>query len=244
MQAAAAARSGLLARVRSWFGRGAPRDPEVRRRLDAWLALQEDGEAGLDARIVVVDVESSGLDVRSDSLIAIGAVAVRGGRMLAGEAFHVVLRQPKASTTQNILIHGIGAGAQAGGNEPASALLDFLEFAGKAPLAGYHTAFDRAMIDRAARQHLGRPTRHAWLDLAWMCPALEPERGRACRSLDQWTDAHGITNMRRHDALADAMATAQLLQVMLARARGAGMRDVAALLEAARSAEWLSRQGR
>ena len=237
-----------VAGVRDWLralaGQGAPADAELRRRLGEWMALDEEPAAGLDARIVVVDVESSGLDVRSDSLIAIGAVAVRGGRMLAGEAFHVVLRQPTASATDNILIHRIGAGAQAGGEDPASALLDFLEFAGKAPLAGYHTAFDQAMIERAARLHLGRATRHAWLDLAWLCPALEAARARECRGLDDWTAQYGITNLKRHDALADAMATAQLLQVMLARARQAGMRDVAALAEAARSAQWLARQGR
>lgn len=233
---------GLGALVRRWLGRGGSPDPAIRRRLDAWLAMEKPERAGLDGRIVVVDVESSGLDVRTDALIAIGAVALRDGRMRPDESFHVVLRQQQASDAQNILIHRIGAGAQAGGEEPALALMDFLEFAGRAPLAGYHTDFDREMIDRAAHRHLGRATGCDWLDLAWLCPALEPDRASQCRGLDQWTDAHGITNMKRHDALADAMATAQLLQVMLSKARAAGLRDIDALAGAAKSAKWLARQ--
>ena len=107
-------------------------------------------------RYIVVDVESSGLNMVRDSLISIGAVAVCEGVIDANDAFEVVLRQDQVSSHENILIHGIGGSAQREGVEPADALLAFLDYVGRAPLVAYHAEFDQAMIGRALREFLGR----------------------------------------------------------------------------------------
>ena len=65
-------------------------------------------------RYVVVDVETSGLNMKKDRLISIGAIALREGRLDFSDAFQVVLRQAQVSTHANILIHGIGGSAQSG----------------------------------------------------------------------------------------------------------------------------------
>ena len=69
--------------------------PEHRAALAAWQALPE---AALELpharqRYVVVDVETSGLDMKRDRLIAIGAVAVQGGGIDFADAFQIVLQQ-------------------------------------------------------------------------------------------------------------------------------------------------------
>ena len=84
-------------------------------------------------RYVVVDVETSGLNMRRDRLISIGAVALVDGRIDFADAFAVILRQERVSPRENILIHGIGASAQSEGVDPAGALLAFLGYIGKAP---------------------------------------------------------------------------------------------------------------
>ena len=61
--------------------------------------------------------------------------------------------------------------------------------------------------------------RHAWLDLAYLLPALWPERLRSHRSLDDWGKQFFIQNDDRHNAVADALQTAQLLQVAIAQAK-------------------------
>lgn len=212
-----------------------------RQRLAAWRALPvpAPGAAHCDARFVVVDVETSGLDVFHDRLIAIGAVAVSGARIALAAHFHVVLRQPRPSDDTNILVHGIGGTAQAEGVAPRKALLDFLDFAGRAPLVAFHAPFDAIMLRRALRRHLGEPFRPDWLDLAWLAPALEPAHAPRARSLDDWTHAFGIGNAQRHHALADALATAQLLLALQSRAGARGLHTVDALFEAARGEAWL-----
>lgn len=182
-------------------------------RLQEWRSLPEpDARLPFDAsRLVVVDVESSGLDVRKDHLIAIGAVSVVNGRIALADSLDIVLQQSQVSEKDNILIHGIGGEAQCQGMPPAEALLAFLEYLGKSPLLAFHVAFDQAMIGRALKLHLGYKFEHAWADLAYVAPALYPQLARSYRSLDQWMALFRIGNYARHSALADAQATAELL---------------------------------
>jgi DNA polymerase-3 subunit epsilon len=219
---------------------------QQRARLRAWQALPEpDHHRPFTTQdFVVVDVESTGLDVFGDQLIAIGAVIVERARIPLQRSFYRVLRQERASAVENILVHGIGGAAQTGGEDPTLVMLDFLEYIGKSPLVGFHARFDDIMIGKAVRKHLGMRFRRHWLDLAWLAPALRAAPEERSRGLDDWLQHFGIVNYNRHDALADALATAQLFQVLGRHAESGGHTHTEALLEAARSAEWLSRRPR
>ena len=233
----------LLRRI---FGRVPQLTPAQQQRLDAWWGMPEpDLETGYPLmRYVVVDVESSGLDVYDDELIAIGAIAISEGRIAYDSGFYEVLRQERASSDDNILVHGIGGTSQTEGGDPTEILLKFLELIGTAPLVGFHAAFDEAMIRKAFRRHLGKKFERKWLDLAWLAPAILPAHAPALKSLDDWCEGFGVLNLRRHDALADALATAQLFQVLQQRASERGMRSVRDLLETARQQEWLQKFSR
>lgn len=225
----------------NWLHRflGKPPDltPQQARRLAAWQALpvpRQDQPIGA-SRYVVVDVESSGLNTARDRLIAIGAVAVTNGRIRLGDSLEIVLQQAQASAKDNILIHGIGGTAQREGVPPADALLSFLEYLGKDALIAFHVAFDQAMINRAMKTWLGLAFQHAWADLAYVAPALHPRIARRYRTLDDWMGRFQIGNYARHNALADALSTAELflvLQPQLASRGATRFRDVKALEQA------------
>ena len=197
----------------SLFGKKPQLSAEQAQRLASWQALPATdlAAAGDASRYVVVDVETSGLNMRTDRLIAIGAVAVEAGSIRLADSMEIVLQQSRISDRENILIHGISGTAQAEGVPPAEALLSFLEFLGKSPLVAFHVAFDKTMIDRALKTYLGLKFNHAWADLAYICPALYPELARSHRSLDNWMQRFQISNFARHSALADAVSTAELL---------------------------------
>lgn len=191
-------------------------------------------------RFVVADVETTGLNPFTDQLISIGAVEVVDGRISLGSGFEVVFRQSRASANANILVHGIDGTTQLGGLDPADATLQFLDFARDAPLVGFHADFDRLMIDRAARAAVGIATSNHWLDLAYLAPAVMPQPDRKRPpGLDDWMDILGIANIARHNALADALATAQLLQVVLARASALGCTTLGDLIKLEKDQRWL-----
>ena len=229
----------------SWlFGSRVLLQKNQREQLQAWRALAEPDLSlpHAEVRHVVVDVESSGLNTSTDHLIAIGAVAVKNLRIELQDSFYAVLRQKDPSTHENILIHRIGGTEQTEGEEPVDALLRFLAFAGKAPLVGFHSPFDEIMMRRAMRQYLGEPFSRKWMDLAWLAPAILPALAAEAHGLDDWTARFGIVNTLRHNALADAMATAQLFLVLQDQARRAGKEPVRDLLEIARGQQWLGQR--
>lgn len=227
--------------LRRLMGRAPALDGAIEARLAAWRALQRaDAGAELSAqRLVVVDVESSGLDPRNDRLISIGAVIVQGAAVRLSEAFSITLRQEQPSDERNILVHRIGGTAQIEGRDHCEALMDFLDFAGKAPLVAFNADFDRTLIERASRAALGMAPDGDWLDLAALAPAVFPERARSARNLDDWLQVFAIENYDRHNALADAVATAQLLLPVLAAARGQGVVTCAGLLRLQKGYRWL-----
>jgi DNA polymerase-3 subunit epsilon len=220
-------------------------EPRHARAVQHWRQLAaESGDLEFGAaRYVVVDVESTGLDLTRDRLIAIGAVAVTGGRIDLTDSFDVVLRQDTISSKDNILIHGIGGEAQRDGLPPAEALTAFLDYLGKSPLVAFHVTFDETMIRRAMRTHLGLDFRHPWLDLAYLMPSLLPERANQYRALDDWAGHFHIVNYARHSALADALATAQLLLAALPLAERRLSRHYNSLRDLEKAQRWVSWSG-
>lgn len=232
----------------SWLGRVFGKSPHLsltqRASLDGFQALPgcDAGTLLNTCRFVVVDVESTGLNLLSDRLIAIGAVTVTHGLLELGQGFEVVLQQNTPSSVENILIHGIGGTEQITGRNPVDALLQFLQFAGNSPLVAYHADFDRTMLARATKSFLGTVIDNPWIDLALIAPCLYPEMATGRRALDDWTAAFNIENPNRHNAVADALATAQLLLPMLARAHANGESRVRDLIQMEKDQRWLARQ--
>ena len=195
-------------------------------------------------RWVVLDVESSGLDPKRDRLLAIAAVALRVDtptpQLVPGDSFEVLLRQPSVEVDRaNILLHGIGVGAQAAGTEPREALEAFERWVGDAPLLGFHVAFDEALIQREMRAVLGRKLANAWLDIAPIAEVLKP--GAGGKSLDDWMTLLDIRCAQRHQAAADTWATAEVLQKLWPLARShARELDFAAFERIAAQRRWLA----
>jgi DNA polymerase-3 subunit epsilon len=196
-------------------------------------------------RWIVVDVETTGLDMQHDELLAVAAIALHfdgGGqsapRIALADSYESVLRRESASTDKdNILLHGIGVGAQRAGAPPAQVLADFERWIANAPLLAYHAAFDQAMIGRAAKAHLGRGLANAWLDLAPIAAGLCPHIN--AHALDDWLDHFAIPCAVRHQAAADTLATAELLLRLWPLARAQRSADLAALQRLARNQRWL-----
>ena len=203
-------------------------------RVRAWSALpgMDERTPLSQARFVVVDVETSGLDARRDRLLAIGAVVVEAQRLLPGQGSEAFLRAATPSSRANILVHGITPHAQRSGSAPEAALMGFLEFARRDLLVAFHANFDRMMLDRAVRTQLGVRLSNPWIDVAQLAPALVPEARLANRPLDDWLGYFGLRAHVRHNAASDAFATAEIMLILLARAARQGLTSVSQLCAA------------
>ena len=166
-------------------------------------------------RWIVLDVETTGLNLHSDHLLAIAAVAVelsadfRRLSIIIGDSYEAVLKQDLPSHKDNILIHHIGAQAQSEGRPPVEVLEEFQQWIGNCPLLAFHAAFDEAVIKRAYSLFGLKPLQNEWLDIEPLAniTGVNPR----IKSLDEWLSHFGIECSIRHQAAADTFATAELL---------------------------------
>jgi len=105
--------------------------------------------------VVVFDTETTGLDPKRDEVISIGAVKVRGNRIVTSETFEVYLKTTKAIPKESIEVHGIRPCDLEHAIDPKEGIERFLKFIGPRPLVGYYLEFDDAMINRYVKPWLG-----------------------------------------------------------------------------------------
>jgi len=60
-----------------------------------------------DDEVVVFDCETTGLKPKVDDIISIGAVKVKGNKILTNEAIHLFVKQDKQINHESITIHQI-----------------------------------------------------------------------------------------------------------------------------------------
>lgn len=104
---------------------------------------------------VALDCETTGLDVRCDQIVSIGAVRIVGERILSSERLELLVRPSRSVPADSVRIHRLRERDLARGLAIEDALAQLLRFIGSRPLVGYYLEFDVAMIDRVLFPMLG-----------------------------------------------------------------------------------------
>lgn len=211
-------------------------------RLNHLLASEELGEQPLaNQRFVVVDLEATGLHTGKDKILSIGAVVAENGGIAMGGQFARTLKRKDVKVSEAVLIHQIAPSELATGVRPETALLDFMEFTGGSPLVAFHAMFDQRLLQRELRDFFGYSFKHHFFDLAEVAPMLCPEHGMRQPRMDDWINYFGLQVLQRHNACADALATAELLLILLKKAEAQGIQSLKQLDTALHN--WRRRQG-
>ena len=193
---------------------------EQRLRRERLPAQAELGECSLrQQRWVVLDLETSGLNLNRDQVLSIGAVVIEDGAVDFSQQFERTLLRLDHKLSPSVLIHGLGPSAIAAGSDPAQALLDLMEFIGDSPVLAFHAPFDQHMLSRALKDSLGYRLQHSFIDVADLAPLLCPQANIREAGLDDWIDWFKLQVGERHHAAADALATAELTLILFSRAR-------------------------
>jgi DNA polymerase III subunit epsilon len=205
----------------SWLRPAQPTLPDgLQQRLERLPAPAPLGECNLrEQRWVVLDLETTGLNLNKDEVLSIGAVVIEDGAIDFSQQFERTLQCEKQKLGPSVLIHGLAPSAIAAGSNPAEALLAFMAFVGDSPLLAFHAPFDSHMLGRALKDYLGYRLQHPFLDVADLAPMLCPQANLRKAGLDDWIDWFKLQVFDRHNASADALATAELALILFSRAR-------------------------
>jgi CBS domain-containing protein len=198
----------------------------------------------LDA--VVIDTETTALDVRKARVVEIAVVRLTVGQV--GETFRRLIQPRVMIPAQATRIHGIDDAAVAGAPRFAEAWGEVAgQFAGHV-IIGHVVDFDLAVLRReCARASLPWSDRRT-LDTRLLAEIAAP--GLASYALEDVAVRLGVDVVDRHSALGDALMAARIFLALLPKLREKGIRTLAeaerasqrlpSALEEPRRAGWLA----
>ena len=171
--------------------------------------------------LVSLDLETSSLDPRTASILAIAAVPVRGRRILVSERFERQVRGEASVDREAVKFHRPRPVDVAQGVTAPEAAEEFLAWLDGRPVIGYCTSFDCAMLERALHGVHGRSEDPDCFDLRDLYRRSVLRRnpdGVVPQAFDEILSSIGVPAMGRHTALGDAIAVA-MAWLMLAAGR-------------------------
>lgn len=158
---------------------------------------------------VAFDIETTGLDVEQDSIIEIGALKVKDGKV--SERFMEFLKptQPITPTITNIT--GITNEMVASARNAEDIIRDFVSFCDNQVLVGHNIMFDYKFTKRYANE-FGFTFEKNGIDTLRI--ARKTHKTLESKSLGALCQYYKITNHAAHRAYHDALATAKLYHML------------------------------
>ena len=164
---------------------------------------------------VALDCETTGLNTRSDEIIAISAVRIQGDRILTSQRLELLVRPERAVPADSIRVHRLRGQDVAGGLPAQEAVQQLLHFIGSRPLVGYYLEFDVAMLNRVLFPLLGVPLPQPQIEVSALyydykfrqLAAYQQERNIDLRFATLMRDLQ-LPEREAHNALNDAVMAA------------------------------------
>ena len=217
----------------SWLRR-TPLSPQARDYRDRTTRKIDRHTPVADLRFVVLDAETTGLDVTTDRILTLALVEVQEGRLSLSRSASWFVRQPASGINAAVAVHGILPNDTAEGQPESDVMSALLDRITGAVIVGHHIQFDAVLLDAALRKHHRVRLRNPLIDTARMAMSgIDAFRktGYANQRPPTLEDlcAHtGLPVIARHTAEGDAFMTAQVFLLLCGRLRRRLSRDLRA----------------
>jgi DNA polymerase III subunit epsilon len=181
---------------------------------------------------VVIDLETTGLDLKRDTIASYGAAVIEDGRIVASKNAYGLVRPTSTMSAESVTVHALLPSelAAAPPIDEAVAKLDAM-ITGRVVIA--HAAWiEQSFLSRAFAA-VGKKLRCTFIDTAAMARAARatvvPEPYEP--DLELLAEALKLPVINPHHALGDAVTTAQVFLVLAARLAGEGYRTARDFVE-------------
>jgi DNA polymerase-3 subunit epsilon len=185
------------------------------------------------AEYLALDLETTGLTPDADHILSVGFVPIIDQRIRLREARHLLVRAD-AEVAQSATIHHLTDTHLEAGQPLETVLAHVLEALAARVLLVHHAPFDVGFLEAACRQCYGVPLSVRVADTL----ALQRQRDRhrpheqrdGALRLHALRHRYGLPRYPAHDALSDALATAELFLAITAGLAGDDRLPLRALL--------------
>jgi len=172
------------------------------------------------ATFCVLDLETTGGDREHDAITEIGVVKVRGGECLG--TFQTLVNPGKAIPPRISVLTGLTDAVVAPAPRVEAVLPALLEFLGDGVIVGHNVGFDLAFLRAALHRQGYPPIPPPRIDTAALARRLVRDEVPDCR-LSTLASRLRLDHRPTHRALDDALATTDLLHLLIERAAGLGV---------------------
>ncbi len=190
--------------------------------VDEKVSVHGPGSMSLDGEYVAFDLETTGLDARTDAIIEIGAVRMRGGEVVDKFAAFAYPGHPLSAKT--VSLTGITDEMVRGAPEPDTAVGQFLDWLGDTPLVAHNAEFDTGFIRESCRR-TGRRFDPLYFDTLILAQYLCPGLGN--HKLDTVAAHLGLPPFQHHRAFDDAAVCGGILWKLIPELKKLGVTESA-----------------
>ena len=193
------------------------------------------------ASYCAVDLELSGLDPKRDEIVSFGAIPIEDGRVQLSAAVHGRVRPLRAMSEAAIRVHGMRAVDLAGAPPLDVAIDPLLAVMAGRILVVHVAAIERGFLRPALRRQ-GVRLRGPMIDTSVLGLIWLHERdghGPRRASLTELAAALGLPSHHPHDAVGDALTTAQAFVALATHLDALQAESVRSLAAAAQRLELL-----
>ena len=176
------------------------------------------GAGWREAEFCVLDLETTGLDLRRDEIVSYGAAIVRQARIPCARVAYAQVRPRRPSSVAALRVHGLRGVDLAGAAPIDDVLDDIIDLLSGRVLVAHAAWLERAFLNRVLR-HRHRRLPRATIDtaaLARSCGLAGPPIG-AEPSLEALAVRLRLPVHTPHHALGDAFTTAEVFLALATR---------------------------
>jgi DNA polymerase III epsilon subunit family exonuclease len=171
--------------------------------------------------MLVLDTETTGLDVTDDRVVSIGAVRMVGERIFRHVTFHQLCNPHRPIPPAATAVHHITDDEVAAAPDFAETWGNCLPLLEGSVMVGYNIPFDISMLRHESRRAGLSWQEPAFLDILLLAVALIDDLRND--NLEGLTDYLGVDIHDRHNALGDSLMEAETLACLLPRLKDKGI---------------------
>ncbi len=167
-------------------------------------------------RFVIFDTETTGLTIKEDRILSIGAISVTSNTMDVADSLELYIKQDKFNP-KTAEIHGILKDGNIKKIDESEAIIQFLDYIKDSILIAHHAAFDVAILNESLKRMELPKLKNKVLDTGILFKKTNLCLNRdKLYALDELCDVFHLKKHDRHTASGDAYITAIVFMKIIA----------------------------
>ncbi len=178
------------------------------------------GQALLKTEFLILDFETTGINPHKEAILSVGYTVIQNGHVMLGDSGHNIVQVNKPIPKDSVLIHKITDDRSRQGQHLTEIMETLLHNMAGRVLVAHYAPIERGFLNAACQQLYGYKLPMRILDTLAiekkrMLRRQQPPVANQLR-LFNLREQYGLPRYKAHNALEDAIATAELFLLQLA----------------------------